>query len=419
MSRPTGLKCVRCAKAFPLTAYRRGCDACLAQGVAANLTVAYAPVPLARDRVPSLADPRAPRSMWRWDALLPASASEAVTLGEGNSPLVPVERLGLGPLWLKDESRSPTWSFKDRLAGSAVTMAKKLGAKVIASSSTGNAGAATAAYAARAGLPCVILTYDGAAGPLVTQMRAYGAMLLSVPASPDRWKVLSAAVERYDWFPTTVYFGPAAGSNPLGIEGYKTLSYEIAEAMDWDVPDWCALPVCYGDAIYGMWKGFEEMRALGWTKRTPRFLAAEVSGSFEQAMAEGTDALPVRERGQATVATSIGSVQGTYQGLAALRASDGRALFVSDEQMMAWSDKLARIEGVYAEPSAAATLPAIERLRAEGTIKADDKVVALFTAGGLKDTAATERSLGPVPRVAGDLDAAVKALKDGYGFRVE
>ena len=186
MSTPTGLNCIRCGAAFPLTAYRNGCVACSRDGVAANLTVTYG----ARTSLRSRELPRTPRSMWRYDALLHATAGEAVSLGEGNTPLVPVDRLGLGPLWLKDESRNPTWSFKDRLASAAVTMAKKLGATVIASSSSGNAGAASAAYAARAGLPCVIVTYKAAAGPMLTQMRAAGAMLLTVPESADRWRVL-------------------------------------------------------------------------------------------------------------------------------------------------------------------------------------------------------------------------------------
>ena len=354
--------------------------------------------------------------MWRFDQLLPASAAEAVSLGEGMTPLVPLTRLGLGDLWLKDESRNPTWSFKDRLASCAVTMAKKLGARVITSSSSGNAGAATAAYAARAGLPCVIVTYRAAAGPLVAQMRNYGAMLLTVPTSADRWRVLSSAVERFGWFPTTVYFGPAAGSNPLGIEGYKTLSYEIAESFDWQVPEWCVLPVCYGDSLYGMWKGFEEMRALGWTDRVPRLVAAEVSGSFAAAMQSGAEQAPVCSRETPTMATSIGAAQGTYQGLAALRASNGCAVFVSDEEILDWQARLGKSEGVYAEPSAAATLPAIARLRAAGTIKPDERVVALFTAGGLKDPGPGARRLAPAPDIPGDLDDAVRALKESYGF---
>ena len=238
MTRPIRLQCVRCSKHFPIEAYGRGCDACLERGIAANLAVAYdVPVDITRDRLPARSE-----SMWRYEALLHASADEAVTLGEGLTPLVGMHELGLGPLWMKDESRNPTWSFKDRLASSAITLAVKMGARVIASSSSGNAGAATAAYAARAGLPCVVLTYAAAAGPMLTQMRSYGAMVLSVPNSADRWRVLSVAVERYGWYPTTVYFGPATGSNPLGIEGYKTIAYEIAEAMDWQTPDWCAVP---------------------------------------------------------------------------------------------------------------------------------------------------------------------------------
>jgi threonine synthase len=412
MSLPIGLKCIRCSKAFPLSAYARGCDDCSRAGVAANLTVAYAGLPsLTRG------DLRAePRSMWRYDALLPATAGEAVSLGEGMTPLVRVDKLGIGPLFLKDESRNPTWSFKDRLASAAVTMATKLGARVVASSSSGNAGAATAAYAARAGLPCVIVTYKAAAGPMVTQMLAYGAMLVSVPESADRWRVVSAAVERFGWYPTTVYYGPAVGSNPFGIEGYKTIAYEIAESMGWKAPDWCAVPVCYGDALYGMWKGFEELRALGWIDRVPQFVAAEVSGSLTCAIERDLDMPPVVERATASIATSIGATQGTHQAVAALRASHGRSVAVGDDDIMAWQKKLAAVEGIYAEPSAVATLPAIERLRASGVIAEGASVVALLTAAGLKDTASCERSLRPAPQIEGSIDAAVRALKESYGF---
>jgi threonine synthase len=414
-SSPQGLACIRCGKRFALSDYARGCDSCASERVAANLTLTYSQ----RGPVERTAIRSRPCSMWRFDALLHASADDAVSLGEGMTPLVEMNRLGLGPLWLKDESRNPTWSFKDRLASGAVTMAKKLGAKVIVSSSSGNAGAATAAYAARAGLPCVIVTYKAAAGPMLTQMRSYGAMLLTVPASAERWHVVSAAVDRFGWFPTTVYFGPAVGSNPFGVEGYKTIAYEIAESMDWDVPEWCALPVCYGDALYGMWKGFEDLRALGWTRRVPRFIAAEVSGSLTAAMAKGVDAPPVCERSTPPLATSIGAAQATFQGIAALRASNGRSVHVEDDEIADWQRRLARLEGVYAEPSAVATLPAIARLRADGTIAEDARVVALLTATGLKDNAAAERLLHAVPEIEPDLGAALHALKETYGFDAE
>ena len=146
-------------------------------------------------------------------------------------------------------------------------MARRFGAKVIASSSSGNAGAAAAAYAAKAGLPCVVFTFLGASPPLVAQMRAYGAMVVAVENKADRWRLQTAGVREFGWYPTSPFFGPVVGSNPYGMEGYKTIAFEIAEAFDWQVPDWCVLPVCYGDALFGMWKGFEELKALGWIDR--------------------------------------------------------------------------------------------------------------------------------------------------------
>ena len=412
MSKPSGLRCIRCSTLLPVTAYARGCKTCAAAGVAANLTVAYEPgQSMARPGPPT---PNA--SMWRFDAHLPVDAREAITLGEGATPLVRVQKLGLGDLWIKDESCNPTCSFKDRLASASVSMAVKLGARVIASSSSGNAGAATAAYAAKAGLPCVVVTFQGAAGPMVTQMRAYGAMLLVVPTSADRWRVLSAAVDRFGWYPTSVYYGPAVGSNPYGIEGYKTIAYEIAESLHWRSPDWCVLPVCYADALYGIWKGFDEMRRYGWIDRVPRFAAAEISGSFAAAMTAGLDQPPVRERAVPTIAASIGAAQGTYQGVHALRASNGVAMFIEDEAMFIWQEKMARTEGIWAEPSAAATLPLIERLRARGIIAANASVVALMTAGGLKDPDAADRRFGALPSATGNVDDAVRVLKDAYGF---
>lgn len=300
MPRPSSLACVRCGAHYPLDHYDKGCAACAAQNVASNLTVCYDAAP-GSDRTRNAIGTR-PRSLWRWDAFLPAAAADAVTLGEGETPLVAMPGLGLGDVWIKDESRNPTWSFKDRLASSAVTMARVIGAKVIASSSSGNAGASAAAYAAKAGLPCIVFTFKGAAGPLLTQMRAYGAMVLVVENKDDRWRLQSAGVKQLGWYSTSPFFGPVIGSNPYGMEGYKTIAYEIAEAFDWEPPDWCVLPVCYGDALHGMWKGFEELKAIGWIARVPRFVAAEVSGSLAAALSAGdASPMPLPQIGRAHV----------------------------------------------------------------------------------------------------------------------
>src|SRR6476660_3193721 len=162
MPSPSALACVRCGARYPVEHYAQDCPACRTRGAPANLTVAYAARPgegLGQDAL------QRRDSMWRWDAFLHATAAEAVSLGEGNTPLLPAPSLGLGDVWIKDESRNPTWSFKDRLGSGALTMARRFGARVIASSSSGNAGASAAAFAAKAGLPCVVFTVTTSAGP--------------------------------------------------------------------------------------------------------------------------------------------------------------------------------------------------------------------------------------------------------------
>jgi threonine synthase len=412
---PSALVCVRCGARYPIDRFAEDCQACRLARAPANLTVAYdsaAGEGYVRDQTA-----RRPASMWRWDSFLPAAAAEAVSLGEGNTPLLPAPSLGLGDVWIKDESRNPTWSFKDRLASGALTMAKRFGAKVIASSSSGNAGAAAAAYAAKAGLPCVVFTFLGASPPLVAQMRAYGAMVVAVENKADRWRLQSAGVREFGWYPTSPFFGPVVGSNPYGMEGYKTIAFEIAESFDWQVPDWCVLPVCYGDALYGMWKGFEELKALGWIDRTPRLVAAEVSGSITAAMASGEPMPPDRPRNAASIATSIGASQGTVQAIEVLRRSGGTAITIENDELARWVVTLGAREGIWPEPASAAPFAAIERLRAGGVIGSDDRAVALLTASGLKDTSVIENALPPAPVVSGGLPEVMKALHDVYGFR--
>ena len=414
MTHPDRLECIRCRESHPLEAYDRLCASCAAENVSSNLTLCYPVTP------PPDIDclPNAPNSLWRYDQFLPLDATEAVTLGEGMTPMIPVDGFGHGRIRVKDESRNPTWSFKDRLATVAVSWAKSVDAPAIATSSTGNAGAAAAAYAARAGLPCVVLTYKGAAGAIVAQMRSYGAMVLTVPEMGDRWRVLSAAVAKFGWFPTSPFFGPAIGSNPIGIEGYKTLAYEIAEQSDWIPPDWCVLPVCYGDALYGMWKGFDEMKRWGWIDKLPRLVAAEISGSLTAAMDSKTDMPPIVSRNSKSIANSIDVAQGTYQAHAALRHSNGIAITLDDEHLVRARNKLAIGSGLSVETSSAAAFAAVDELSANGVIKSGEDVVAILTASGLKDFGATGIEIAAVPDVVPDMDSVLRALDENYGYHV-
>src|SRR5215216_169268 len=392
MAAVAGLQCLRCGARYGADQYAIDCPKCH-ETAPSNLVVVYEHA-LAKRPKPAGA---IGAGLWRYGDLLPVSEAEAVTLGEGGTPLHGLDHIGRlagVQLWAKDETRNPTWSFKDRLACMAVSVAKKLGAKAIVSSSTGNAGAAAAAYTAKAGLPCIVFTTKGAVGPQVTQMRVYGATVVAVENKADRWALMQHATRHYGWFPTSPFFGPVVGSNPYGIEGYKTLAYEILEQMGWQVPDCCILPVCYGDALIGMWRGFADMQALGWIERTPRMIAAEIYGSLGAALQDGGDSVPEMPLTHDTVAKSTTATRGTYQALSVIRASGGTATTVGNDAIMKWQRELAVQEGLYVEPASAAAVAAVFALRHEGRIERGEKVVLLLTASGLKDPGATEAVLG-------------------------
>ncbi|MEE2996755.1 MAG: pyridoxal-phosphate dependent enzyme [Pseudomonadota bacterium] len=414
MAEPIGLECIRCRKAYSIDAFDKECHVCAGHGVSSNLTPRYGDV-YSPERAALSA---VPYSLWRYSEFLPVAAKDAVTLGEGMTPLFEVDGFGYGKIRVKDESRNPTWSFKDRLATVAVSWALKSGAPAIATSSTGNAGAAAAAYAARAGIPCIVLTYRGAAGAIVSQMRAYGAMVMAVPEFEDRWRVLSELVRSHGWFPTSPFFGPAVGSNPLGVEGYKTLAYEIVEQSGWKPPDWCVLPVCYGDALYGMWKGFDEMVRWGWIEKIPRLVAAEVSGSLAEAAERNLDMPPVVARNTKSIANSIDVTRGTFQARYALQHSDGVAVTLSDAALIAAREKLATEAGLSVEMSSAAAFAAVDRLAADKTIGPEDDVVTILTASGLKDF-----GLDGIPQLSAvevepQVDAVLRTLDKEYGYSV-
>lgn len=410
MAAVLGLECLRCGARYGAEHHAEDCPRCRADAPS-NLVVVYEGLNPQR---PGAGRPG--RGLWRYGDILPVPEHEAVSLGEGGTPLLRLDRVGriagLDALSGKDESRNPTWSFKDRLACVAVSVARTMGAKIIVTSSTGNAGAAAAAYAARAGLACVVFTARGATGPLVTQMRAYGAVVVAVENKADRWPLMHHAVREFGWFPTSPFFGTVVGSNPYGIEGYKSLAYEIAEAMDWDVPDWCVLPVCYGDAMIGMWRGFEEMLRAGWIDRVPRLAAAEIYGSLGAALRRGGDALTDMPMTHDTVAKSTTATRSTYQALHAIRASGGTATIVGNAEILGWQETLAREEGLYVEPAAAGSLAAAAALRKTGVIGASDRVVALLTASGLKDPAANADRQGDLAVVPGDPAAAFAAMSE-------
>ncbi|MFT3817215.1 MAG: pyridoxal-phosphate dependent enzyme [Rubrivivax sp.] len=414
MSGRLSLRCLRCGMVYALDRPAPGCGQCRG-ALASNLRVQYDAADRERWTFEQAFASRR-RGMVRFSAMLPVAADRWVTLGEGGTPLLGADRLGaclgLDRLYVKDESRNPTHSYKDRLSAVAVSHAKALGAPAVATASSGNAGASLAAYAARAGLPCVVASMKGASGPMVAQIRKLGAQLLLLEDKAQRWPLLAQAAEEQGWFVTSPHSSPVVGSTPIGIEGYKTIAYEIFEDLG-RVPDWLALPVCYGDALAGIHQGFLDLRAAGLADRIPRFVAAEAHGSLARAMAAAADRVDAAPVEYEALATSVGAPQSAYQALWALRESAGVAVRIGNDGLVELQERIGSLEGLCFELSSVMPFAAVRKLRREGTLKRSDLVVCLATASGLKDLDKSTRDGDDIPVVGAALSSQRSQLISG------
>lgn len=351
--------------------------------------------------------------IFAWRHLLPlAPDTLPVSLSEGNTPLLPLvrtgDRLGVPDLHLKDESRNPTWSYKDRLISVAVSRAKAEGVTTLAVASTGNHGAAAAAYAAAAGIECIVLTLEAVPLTMKTLMQSYGARVVALKEAPQRWALLREGVEQRGWVPLSGFLNPPAGSNPFGVDGYKTIAYEIVEDLG-RAPSVVVVPTSYGDGLAGIARGFEDLIALGVIDTMPRMVASEPFGPYSHALECGFVPGALVKSGR-TVAFSIGSPVATFQGYDTLRRADGMAVVTEESRIIPTQLTLARDEGLYLEAASVTGLVAVEELAEQGRIGFDDTVVVIGTSSGLKDIGSTADQLTPVPVVEPSLAALDAAL---------
>lgn len=370
-----GLRCVSCHKFFEINPIYE-CDDCL--GI---LDVEY--------DYESIKEKQRGK-IFAFD-LLPVSQDEFISLGEGNTSLIKTgklaQRLGLKNLYLKNEFSNPTGSFKDRPVSVAVSMAVKFGYKKVVVASSGNGAAAVSAYAARAGLEAVIMVPDSTPEEKVKQSLAYGSKVIKVEGPySNSFQMAKEVGERFNMFNLTSTF-----INPYTLEGDKVVAYEMYEQLSNEVPDIIYVPIGAGPLLVGISKGYKELMKLGFTFKTPKLAGIQAEGCspIAQAFISGEDSVN-SETNPVTIAGGICDglhgyeKDGTYT-LKTIRESDGIGDYVTDNEISKAQEWLAKDEGIFVEPAAAASIAAIAKHIETGQIHSGMSVVAILTGHGLKD----------------------------------
>lgn len=347
----------------------------------------------------------------RWQELLPPLAA-GLSMGEGGTPLVDLNGLSQwagfdGEMYVKDESRNPTGSHKDRLNLCTVSAAVLSGAPGVTVASSGNHGAAAAAYAARAGLPCVLFITEGTEAHILRMVTAYGAAVVPLPR-PLRRPIMRELVERSGFQPVS-NITPTHTGHPFGPEGYKTIAYEIYQQLGERLPVAVFVPTAYAELLYGIWLGFRELSRIGRAGDPPQLFACEPAAAapLQKALAAHLPVVEVEEK--PTAAYSIVVAANSYRGVLAIQESEGEALALTDEEMLAAQAALAR-QGLWAELSGAAGLAGLRQTIATGT-RFNGPVVCIMTSTGLKDQGVPPPS---IPPVVPSYEGVRQVLKDYY-----
>jgi threonine synthase len=407
----TVLQCNQCLSNFPPYPPKHRCENC-----GSLLDYSYDFEQLKDAVLPE------PLTFWKFKPYLP-EVRNVVTLGEGGTPLHKAERLakemGLNDLYLKDETRNPTNSFRDRCAALMASNALDLGHDSVICASNGNMGASMAAYCAKSGLTCNVIVPKMVDVGKLAQMMIYDAVIEEHGETVDESNLRAESLAKETgWYQATAEF------NPLSVEAEKTISFEVVEQFG--VPDCFVVSMGSGGTIYSLWKGFRELQALQKIDRIPRMIGVQASGCAPIVEAlEKNKSSPVDVSEPYTHALGI-FVRKPVNGAKALRAikdSGGLAVTVQDAEIFAAEQEIARLEGIFAEPSSSATIAALKKLVNQGAVEGDESVVCLITGSGLKATDVLQ-ALAKKRKSAGvglELSTKEKILRilsreDAYGY---
>jgi len=408
-----GLACLTCERRYPFHLMLEGCPDCRAAGRVAILDPFYDEA----NRIQAALAHAPARSLWDYHPLLPVSRVEdVVSLGEGGSPLLPL-RAGAderrpGDWWVKFDAVNPTHSYKDRTNVVAVSVARSFGCDKVVCTSTGNHAVALAAYAARAGLRCLILLSTEAPPISLREMRFYGAEVVTI-ADGNIVPLIGELVANLGWY-VSQRNAPGVGGrsfgNPYGMEGYKTIAYEVFHQLGGRAPDKVFLPVGGGDAAWGVYKGFRHLRDAGLAGRVPQIIACQSTAGapLEHAWRNRLQTVaPVPT--SPTIAFSIVERQTGDHAYWAMQRSGGRAVAVDAAALRA-AERTLGAAGICVEPSSAASLAGARALAKQGEIASDETVVLHATGAGLR-WPATFEDQSPIPEVEGTIEALGRCVR--------
>jgi threonine synthase len=355
-----------------------------------------------------------PTSLWRYESLLPGGPDvDRVDLGAGLTPLRRAGRLadalGLETLWIKDDSVNPSNSFKDRVVTVAITMARAFGFEAISCASTGNLANATAAHAAKVGMPCYVFVPDDLERAKILATEAYGAKVVAVNGSYDDVnRLCSEVAEALPWAFVNV------NMRPYYAEGSKSLGFEVAEQLGWRLPDHVVVPVASGALMTKVHRAFRELAAIGAVAdRSYRISGAQAGGCSPVAQAFESNADEVRPVKPNTVAKSlaIGNPADGWYAIQTARTTGGVVEACTEAEVLEGVRLLAETEGVFTETAGGVTVAVLKHLVDAGVVKRGEETVALVTGNGYKTVETLEGTIEPSYRVAPDLDEFLSALR--------
>jgi threonine synthase len=354
-----------------------------------------------------------PLTLWRYSDLLPVEGDTAVDLDTGFTPLVRADRLaaelGLGEVWIKNDTRNPTNSFKDRVVSVALSKALEFGFKVAACASTGNLANSVAAHAARAGMRSYVFVPSNLEQGKIVTTAVYGGNLVAIEGNYDDVNRLCAELAGiYEWAFVNV------NMRPFYAEGSKTLAFETAEQLGWQSPDHVVVPMASGSLLTKIRKGFDELYKVGLLDEAPsvRVSGAQALGCSPIARAFLDESDTIRPVKPDTIAKSlaIGNPADGYFALDVVRSTGGGMSAVTDGEIVEGMHLLARTEGIFAETAGGVTIATLKELASQGVIRSDERVVVYITGHGLKTLEAVSPTSGPTATITPSLDAFHEAF---------